>query len=859
MWRLFRQISLRQLQAIWGRTLLVVGGVATGVTLIVAIDIVNTSVLTSFRHTIDLVAGPAALQVTMGVGEVDFDESIAALVASDSGVAAAVPMVRGTVALADAPEEALQVFGVDLTEEDKLSRYTLTAATNRRDIVRILEDSHSVLITERLAQQLTLKPGSSLPLSTPSGIQDFTVRGMLAPEGLARAFAGRLLVMDLPAAQIVLDKVGRVDQIDLLLTDDVETDAVRERLGGVLPPGLQVERPAHRGRQYDRIFSSFQAMLTGLSTLCLVAGIFIVYNTTSTGAVYRAASLATLRHIGADRCLLFRLLLAEAVLLGGIGTSVGLVQGVVLAHLLSDMVTESMGVIFQLRFPMDGLDIEPARLAVIGFLGIGASLFASWFAARRITGLEPLHVLRADLSTMLSRPNTPRMVALWLLLVGASAAALAIQVEQKSAAWGNFGSTLWFGSSIIIAVPVVAWVGRWLTKTLPRVFGPAGRMAAESLFRSATRTGVTVAAIALVLTIAISVATIALSFRESVNAYFASGFLAAELTVSAVSTEGGWLETPVSSRLGAVIEEVPGVASVDMLRILPGQLFRDERIAIAGLSDGLVDPTRHPPNWYLEGDPTIAAESIRAGRGARISASLSDLFGLHVGDPLLLDSPTGPVRLEVAGVVPDYMSDKGGVGFSRRLLESRWEDESLNRVAVHLETDADPEEVRAGILAAAGDRYRLKILSLGELADYHERMINRAFAFTDAIQLLVIIVTVAGILDLLMSAILERRREMSVWRTIGADASIIRRSVVLESATIGILGGLLGLATGLGTAWIWVGVNFRYLLGYHLEFHFAWGATAWYFLLTLSMTVLAGQLAARQAAEQPVLEGLQND
>ena len=56
-----RLISYPQLRATWGRTALVIGGIATGVASMVAINIINTSVLANFRETIELVAGPAQL------------------------------------------------------------------------------------------------------------------------------------------------------------------------------------------------------------------------------------------------------------------------------------------------------------------------------------------------------------------------------------------------------------------------------------------------------------------------------------------------------------------------------------------------------------------------------------------------------------------------------------------------------------------------------------------------------------------------------------------------------------------------------------------------------------------------------
>jgi putative ABC transport system permease protein len=153
----------------------------------------------------------------------------------------------------------------------------------------------------------------------------------------------------------------------------------------------------------------------------------------------------------------------------------------------------------------------------------------------------------------------------------------------------------------------------------------------------------------------------------------------------------------------------------------------------------------------------------------------------------------------------------------------------------------------------------LKILSLAELLDYHTDLIDRAFAVMNSVQLLIIIVTIAGIFDLLLARILERRRELALWRVVGADDVAVRQSVIIESATIGAIGAVLGVGVGMVTAWIWIGVHFRQLLGYYVEYHFAVGAAAWYVVLVVVATMLAGYAAAAQATRQSVLQGIQTE
>src|SRR5262245_32176581 len=106
-------------------------GVATGVSLIVAINVINTSILANLGNTIDVIAGPAALEVTLGVGEVGFDEQATEIARRDPDVVAAVPLVRGTVGFVRDPDETLQLVGVDLATEDDLARYRITLTTDR--------------------------------------------------------------------------------------------------------------------------------------------------------------------------------------------------------------------------------------------------------------------------------------------------------------------------------------------------------------------------------------------------------------------------------------------------------------------------------------------------------------------------------------------------------------------------------------------------------------------------------------------------------------------------------------------------------------------------------------------------------
>jgi len=302
---------------------------------------------------------------------------------------------------------------------------------------------------------------------------------------------------------------------------------------------------------------------------------------------------------------------------------------------------------------------------------------------------------------------------------------------------------------------------------------------------------------------------------------------------------------------------MPGIRATETLRILPGVPFRGERVALAALSDGFFEPQRFSSGWYREGDAQSAALPLRSGKAVVVSTNFADRFAVQLGDRIEIDSPTGTLELPVVGVITDYISDRGSVFISRRLFDEYWHDAMVNRIDVVLAPGASVEATRREIAARLGTQYRVKVVTSAEWADYVGEKIDKAYAFTVAIQLLIVVVTVAGVFDLLLASIWERRRELALWRVIGADEQSVRRAVVIESATIGGLGSALGVAVGLVTTWIWVGVNYRYLLGYHLEYHFALAATLRMVCLVMVMTAVAGWLAARNATRESVLDGIQ--
>src|SRR5437773_2253689 len=152
--------------------------------------------------------------------------------------------------------------------------------------IRVINASTLASFTDAI-EDLAGTAAPTLPLRTPHGIETFTVRGVLPPGGVGRAFGGNLILMDVVGAQLVLGEDGLIDQVDVTLEPGVRVEDVERRLRAALPAGLEAIRPARRGEQIERYLASFQTLLSGLSGLALLAAIFVVGSAVATSVAAR--------------------------------------------------------------------------------------------------------------------------------------------------------------------------------------------------------------------------------------------------------------------------------------------------------------------------------------------------------------------------------------------------------------------------------------------------------------------------------------------------------------------------------------------------------------------------------------------
>jgi putative ABC transport system permease protein len=850
MMSLLRLVTIPYLRQNPLRPCLTILGVAFGVAIFVAIRVTNLSTVRAFAETVDAVSGRTQLHIVGEVGSLD--QSLYLRVRAMPGLAAAVPVVTGYAAAEPWEGELLLVLGIDILLDRDVREYRIVASEDvDRESLRLLLDPDTLFVSETFVQRHGLRLGSSVPLLTPRGRHDYVIRGLLAPEGPARALGGNFVVMDLSAAQLAFEKAGKLDRIDLALQPGVGVDVMQEALQARLGHGVKVEPPTFRNATVEKMLRSFQVNLTALSMIALFVGMFLIYNSLSSAVVERRKDIAILRAVGAGRGAIAGVFLVEGLLVGMIGTLVGIPLGVLLSRLTLHIVSHTLVTLF-LVVAIERLMITPSIVIAALGIGLGASLVSVAMPIREAIRVQPVEGLALAQYQHRPRRSLIRLFAPWIAWLIVGYLLTWMRPVGDMPLFGYLSAfALLCGFSLLMPAAILG-----LTWTLrPMLFGlfrAEGEVAIENLQSALSRNAVAAASLMTGVAMVVSVAIMVSSFKRTVYTWV-DQTVQSDLVVSAADPASGLSTVALPESLVRELTAIDGILEVDALRSLAIPYQGRQIILNVADLDVFGRYTDYP---FLDGDRDQVFTEVVSQDSVIVSENFSYRFAVQRGDGVTLPTPEGPRSFRVAGVSLDYSSDQGTVVMHRGTFAKYWTERVVDTIGVFLRPGASLEAVAAEIKQRFGHSHRLFLFSNQDFKAEIYQLIDQSFVITYALEIIAIIVGIMGIATALYTAVLERHRETSVLRALGALRRQIQKIILLESGLLGLLGVGVGTLCGACLSVILVYIINRQSFGWTLRLTFpTWTLAANLGLIFLA-ALAAGLWPAHQAAKVRLTETL---
>ena len=850
--RSFASLALRQVRARRMRALLTAAGIVLGVAMILGVLLLAATINRTFSDLYDSAYGRADL-VVAGTGEDSLPRATLAKVKGTEGVADATPRVLSTFTLIDRDGQAsadatsqLNVAGEDPGAEDVTNAQTIAGREPRQGLEISLQDSW--------ADANGIAVGDAVRLATPDGAKRFEVIGLFK-FSTGFEFGGEGFgVMPLDAAREVMDKRRVFDEINVIVDEAAAIEAVQRDLDRALSRGLDVETPAAKSEEIESQLQAFNAILYFFAAMALFVGGFLIFNSFNMTVFQRTREIGMLRTLGATRGLITASVLREAVVLGLVGTVLGLGLGLALALALIELVKE-------LDFPVGRLVITPLAPIAAVATGLVTAVLGALYPARLAGRTSPI---RAVLGTegLRSRPRARRAI-LGLALIGCGLAGAfwlgaADETTPVVAGAGMAGTIAIFFGIAMIAPFVIGPLVTVLSWPLRLLFPVEGRLAADAARSDPGRTAATCTALLIGLALVVAVNSLGSSFLKTISDEFDQSF-ARDLTVQPRGLSPG--QGPQQTIAKGLRDRLQRIAEADVVARerfvftpeLPGPRRKTE-------TDGLL--IAFDPAEYDEVDTTeiegASRDQVfrRMGRGQVIvGEGYADEQDLEVGDALRLEGPSGSRRAPIAGVVRTVIFGGQTVSMSLATMRDVYGVSADSELALKAVSDeARPALEREVTRIVEADYPNLAVLSNDELKSDIEAQVNQQFGIFYAIVGVAIFASLFGIVNTLTMSVIERTREIGVLRALGASRWQVRRQVADESVVIGLIGALLGIAVGAGMGAALLQGLSAGIPG--VEYRPPISTMIWVSVAGLVLGLIASIIPARRAARLDVIQAI---
>jgi len=854
---LLRHVSLKRLKLQKAQTFMALAGICLGVAAVVSIGIINKSVLRSFEDQMNRVTGRAALQITSA--QSGFPEAMLERVQKVDGVEYAVPVIDTHGFLQGAKERSLMVLGVDVLQDGQMRDYSLSdESADIPDPLLFLAKPDSILITNEMAKREGIKLEQVLRIETVSGVRSFRVRGLLEPEGPAKAMAGSIVIMDIYAAQMAFGMEGRIDRIDVSLRRGMDLELVKRRIEESLPAGYRVDTPDGRTRQIEILLSSFQRNIDLVSYIAVFVGMYLIYNAVSISVAHRRREIGILRALGATRGQITRLFLGETFVLAVVGSALGVAFGVFLASSLVGAFGRIVSEMF-MRTSVNGISINWGSL-FLGFLsGIITSLIAALFPALSSARISPISAIRSTPYSEDGMLTSRRLIIGSTMFIALSAAILALYEAPVLARFHTVNVIFLSMLSLLVGVSLATpFALRFFLNVYHRLFathlGPVSRLAGLNLLKNITRNSVAAAAIFYGIAVFVSTSSFMYSTKQSVLGYL-DNVVKAEIVVTSghpLATTGSQ-NIPMPLELMNELGRMPGVLSVDPFRKVYID-YQEKRALLLVLDVKL--RASYTTFTVVQGDKESLRKLLPGQDAVAVNEALAAQYGLKPGDRITLPTPAGPISCKVAAVIVEYSSDSGTLLMDLSTYQKYWGERLVDTIAVRVKPGEDIATVRDAIQRKFGSDRKLFVLASWEFKREVRKMLDQIFIFDHMLNIITLTIASLGIIITLLASVLERTRELGILRSIGMLRKQVSRVVVLESVLLGLVGGAFGCGAGIILGWMTLEGFYRADYGGSAEFFIPFFSIAWALVMSAGLSALAGIYPAQRAAKINIVEAL---
>lgn len=577
------------------------------------------------------------------------------------------------------------------------------------------------------------------------------------------------------------------------------------------------------------------------AAIALFVGTFIITNTFQMMVRAEQSQFAMLRAIGASGGQVFSIVALQGLLVGILGSAIGVGAGYLLTRLVSWGLAKAGFEALQISWSWS---ITLLALTV----GIIVTVIGSLWPARSAALTPPVEAMRQNTQTQ--KPVWPRaIIGTLVLALAGGLLAWASSDSGQSGLWLGIGAALFLLAMLILVTPLSAAIIRVLAGLIWWL-RPHARLAMRTLTANLRQTANTAAALMIGVALVAVGATLAASTKASTQSVIDQK-INTDLVVSTEPTV-----VSLSPSLLNKAARVSGVKQVDLMTGIG--LFR---ITVPGKKpeQTMMQVTYPQFDRYIKVTPISGATADYFSQSpatpkAIVSRAWAKSRGLAPGDKIEISGIHGQEIVTIAATIDTELIFLDVM--VPRSLATKLGPEAADittSASIELEDGADLNKVQREVQKVVSNNPFMVVQTHQEAADRVAATVDQVLSVLYALLALSLIIAALGIMNTLSLSVQQRFRELGLIRTVGLSSLGLSLMITVESVLITLAGTLLGIGGGTALATFVC----RYLSDRGISIiEVPWASLGLICLLAVLVGTLAALMPARRARRMPILEAV---
>lgn len=668
----------------------------------------------------------------------------------------------------------VNLHGIDPSDMNKVNPFKIDQGADAENL-----SGDEIILSSNAAKKYNLDIGDRFTLEVGGEKHNFVLSATSYPMGIF-ADEARYLSAIIPKEKLsgIYQTNDAVNIIHVKLKNPDDKAYMLNKLSQTYSE-YSVREPITQEDINNQIGVMSTAFLVVMVVVSMMS-IYIIYSSCKVVILERLPLIGTFRSIGATKSKTHFMLISEIFLYGIIGGLTGSLLGIGILYAMSVISTpeylKDLNNVIQITY----LDV------ITTF--VFAALLSLVSSIPSIIKMSKIPIKEIVLNTIANKPvkRTIRFVVGIILLIPVFI--LPQFVTGQLAVLAVVMSVLLAGIAIALLIPGISeFFISFFQPIYKLIFGNVGTIAVKNIRQNKNMLN-TISLLAIGVSSLIFIISASSSvLSATTNLYSETAFFDIEMSVAKADKEF-----------------VQRIKDVDGVEDIYGT-FRAMNIDVVGkgsiVAIDSVDKNKLHHFWDFEfrSDSSKVLEKLDSGKTILLAAQTKERLGVEDSDEITLEFPEGERTYTVLG---DFSTLQFTGNYALISEQNLKEDLGTPYYSnIYIKTNKDSNQVIKNLETTLKES-RPDIITTKQLEENNVRSNNQIFTIIKGFALFSMLIGIIGVFNNLIVGIIERRKSIAMFRSIGMSKAQIVKMIFLESLTCGLIGGIIGSIGGYIFVWI---------------------------------------------------------